>query len=413
MRSVSWWLVALSLTMGLLPSCGGSDDPCGNGALEAGEQCDLGSANSNSPNAACRLDCKPKRCGDAVVDTGETCDDGNNRDGDGCARTCLSNEACGDGIINSASGEECDDTSASCVACQWAATWEQVTLAVSPMAQTGHALTTSAAGVLLTTSVGADAGQTWRFANAAWMRLNSGAPPSIAPTRSFAALAYDKQRERVVLFGGLSSEQNATSETWLWNGTSWTLVSTPAPPARAHHALTYVASSGLVLLFGGQGVTGAFSDTWLWNGATSTWAEAATSTVPTARWGHSMAYDAARDEVVMVSGQTANGPLGDTWLWDGTWSQVLVGGPSARHGAGMAFDAQRSKVVLFGGIAANAALLDDTWEWNGDAWQAQHAIGSPSARAAPLAFDPTTARIVLIGGGAVATETWSCATDSQ
>lgn len=63
---------------------------CGNAKLESGEQCDLGSANSNAPNAACRIDCSNRRCGDGVTDTNfaELCDDGNTADYDGCGATC-------------------------------------------------------------------------------------------------------------------------------------------------------------------------------------------------------------------------------------------------------------------------------------------------------------------------------------
>ncbi|MEM9488105.1 MAG: DUF4215 domain-containing protein [Myxococcota bacterium] len=48
-------------------------------------------------------------CGDGVVDVaaGEECDDGNLDSGDGCEATCLL-PACGDGIVNSGA-EECDD----------------------------------------------------------------------------------------------------------------------------------------------------------------------------------------------------------------------------------------------------------------------------------------------------------------
>lgn len=61
---------------------------CGDGVVEAPELCDLGSANSDAPDAACRRNCRPQRCGDGIVDTGEVCDDRNTVDGDGCAADC-------------------------------------------------------------------------------------------------------------------------------------------------------------------------------------------------------------------------------------------------------------------------------------------------------------------------------------
>ena len=48
-------------------------------------------------------------CGDGVVDEGEVCDDGNNVSGDGCSADCKSNESCGNGIVDTAAGEVCDN----------------------------------------------------------------------------------------------------------------------------------------------------------------------------------------------------------------------------------------------------------------------------------------------------------------
>lgn len=65
---------------------------CGDGFLRAGvEQCDLGAANADTPNAGCRLDCRLPRCGDAIVDDqrGEQCDDGAVTSGDGCSSRCF------------------------------------------------------------------------------------------------------------------------------------------------------------------------------------------------------------------------------------------------------------------------------------------------------------------------------------
>src|SRR5262249_30087937 len=63
------------------------------------------------PNATCRTSCTLARCGDGILDTakGEVCDDGNNTSGDGCAGDCKSLEVCGNGIVDTAKGEQCDD----------------------------------------------------------------------------------------------------------------------------------------------------------------------------------------------------------------------------------------------------------------------------------------------------------------
>ncbi len=64
---------------------------CGDGTIDAGagEECDDGSANSDTTPDACRTDCTLPICGDGVTDTSEDCDDGNTKDFDGCSSICI------------------------------------------------------------------------------------------------------------------------------------------------------------------------------------------------------------------------------------------------------------------------------------------------------------------------------------
>jgi len=61
---------------------------CGNGVVEADEQCDDGAENSDVTVDACRTSCRLAGCGDSVTDSSEACDDGNAWGGDGCTPTC-------------------------------------------------------------------------------------------------------------------------------------------------------------------------------------------------------------------------------------------------------------------------------------------------------------------------------------
>jgi cysteine-rich repeat protein len=79
---------------------------CGNGRLEAGEQCDDGNL---TPGDGCSADCvRDPYCGDGALGAGEAGDDGNNLSGDGCRGDCLSNEMCGNGVVDLHRGEVCD-----------------------------------------------------------------------------------------------------------------------------------------------------------------------------------------------------------------------------------------------------------------------------------------------------------------
>src|SRR6185312_10514465 len=68
-------------------------------------------SNTSVPDGLClRGECIPVGCGDGVVEGNEVCDDGNRNDHDGCSANCDSNETCGNGHVDVAVGEECDDT---------------------------------------------------------------------------------------------------------------------------------------------------------------------------------------------------------------------------------------------------------------------------------------------------------------
>jgi hypothetical protein len=104
---------------------------------------------------------------------------------------------------------------------------------------------------------------------------------------------------------------------------------------------------------------------------------------PSPRYGHAMAYEAARQRVVLFGGSSFVRPrdlyFDDTWEWDGTeWTQIADTGPSEREWPAMVFDSSSERLVLFGGFAPTA-WLGDTWEWSEDAgWVKSQDMGPGS-----------------------------------
>jgi len=81
---------------------------CGDGILDAGEECDDGNLVSTDE---CTATCKNAACGDGIVLMGtEECDDGNAEDGDDCTNGCTA-AVCGDGVLQMGV-EACDDGNA-------------------------------------------------------------------------------------------------------------------------------------------------------------------------------------------------------------------------------------------------------------------------------------------------------------
>jgi len=233
-------------------------------------------------------------------------------------------------------------------------------------------------------------------------------------------MAYDAARQQVVLFGGLTASGGA-SDTWVWDGINWTqksLLNSPKP--RMWHAMAYDAAREQVVLFAGRGLnedgsaTYYDNDTWVWDGVN--WTQKEPANAPPFRFGHAMAYDAAREEVLLSGGRgfNENGSktyYNDSWVWNGTnWSvKGPANQPSQRDYHSMAYDAARQQVVLFGGWNGFSES-NDIWVWDGANWMQESPANSPTSRAFhAMAYDAAHERVVLFGGNygsAVFNDTW-------
>lgn len=220
--------------------------------------------------------------------------------------------------------------------------------------------------------------------------------------RAEHALAYDEARGVTVMFGGAIGSPSA--ETWEWDGTTWLLRSISGPAPRSGHALAYDSRRGVVVLFGGATNTeDGFKyvvDTWEWDG--TTWTLMA-SDGPDPRQGCGLVYDVARSETVLFGGDYYDANFrwtlySDTWSWDGAkWTRLSETGPTGRRNAAMAYDDARERVVLFGGQIGNHDS-PDTWEWDGNSWQQRSSTGPPRRANAALVFDSMRGVSFLYGG---------------
>ncbi len=119
-------MITSSLIVVAFSSCSSDPEPkCGDGAVDQqiGEVCDDGNiVNGDGCSSTCMSD---ETCGNQILDVGESCEDGNTVDGDGCSSSCVSeycgndqpdlNEVCDDG--NTVDGDGCSATCASDETC--------------------------------------------------------------------------------------------------------------------------------------------------------------------------------------------------------------------------------------------------------------------------------------------------------
>jgi hypothetical protein len=202
---------------------------------------------------------------------------------------------------------------------------------------------------------------TWRFRNKHWKRSEAVGPPP----RAEAAVAYDQNRGRIVLFGGYRRTAGVTQrlgDTWEWDGEHWIKVAVDGPTPRNGAAMTYDERRRRIVLFGGPGPS---NETWEWDG--HRWTHLRTGNVP-GRFNPVITYDIQRGAVVRFGGWTGKERVGDTWaLGYSGWSLLDIAGPPARNHAAIAYDRRRRRAVLFGGHDGEN-VFGDTWEWDGATW---------------------------------------------
>jgi hypothetical protein len=190
---------------------------------------------------------------------------------------------------------------------------------------------------------------------------------------------------------------------------SWGQVNPATTPlARSSPSMAYDAARRQVVLFGGETNGGQqLNDTWVWDG--SNWTQKFPAISPPPRFLACVTYDVAHSQIVLFGGSFGNGGvLGDTWVWDGSnWTQKFpANSPSARASSAMAYDDQFQLAVLFGGYTATG-IAGDTWTWDGTNWQHIFPSTNPPARFEHMmAYDALHQQIVMYGGENNLRDTW-------
>jgi hypothetical protein len=256
------------------------------------------------------------------------------------------------------------------------------------------------------------------------------------------------------------------SETWEWDGTSWSLNETARLPGLVDPAMTFDASRGVTVLYGGgppggwgcsTGISPFCGFGSLNNDRTATyeydgvsWTTRRVPGSPPPRVRAAMAWSSASSQVLLFGGR-ATGPaslsiprtgvdpdgppypdnmatdlLNDTWTYDGArWTPVATGttSPPAVEGAQLLYDTRRDVFVLVGGHSAGETppAIDrlGIWEFDGTDWTQKLAPADtaqpPSIRTrygASAFYNPVRQRITIFGG-TVAKLDFCTLTDAQ
>jgi hypothetical protein len=207
--------------------------------------------------------------------------------------------------------------------------------------------------------------------------------------------AYDPADRFGVLAQGYTASGAYPNDTWTFNGTGWTNITSELsvqPPAREQGLMAFDPVDGYFVLFGGFAGATILNDTWSFSGRNWTQLDVGRGPPPTDAPG--LAWDPLLGAVVLY----ANGA---TWTFvHGSWSDRSAeagSGPGARLLPGLGYDAADGLLVLFGGErSAGGTILNDTWVLTTGAWTKVAPGPAPSPRFQPALAD--LGELVLFGG---------------
>jgi len=253
---------------------------------------------------------------------------------------------------------------------------------------------------------------TYNLSNNSWAQ---SAPAQSPPARESPAMAFDSRSGVVVLFGG-DNGSNALNDTWTYDTSSdtWTKKNPASPPAAQmseSYEMVFSDADREMVLFGGG------NQTWTYNVSSNVWARMAADPSPPGRQYHSLAYDSARQVVVLFGGAAGGTARNDTWTYSvaqNLWANVTpAGSPRPRTGHGMAYDSSAGKLVVFSGYDEYGLILNDTWTFDAatSAWSSMGPAPFPNPRCYyGLDFDAAAGETVLFGGASFSwrnEDTWT------
>jgi hypothetical protein len=215
--------------------------------------------------------------------------------------------------------------------------------------------------------------------------------PSGAGPRGGYAAAYDSKRDRVIVFGGLagaSAHPPLANDTWALDLTAmtWThlMPGGTVPATRVAARMAYDADRDRMLLFGGTRNANELDGPGLLDleelsfaaSPDGTWTQLSNGGAgqPTTGWAPAMTVDTQR-KLLLVFGGAANFLTFSNKLYaydlaGSSWHLVTPTGnlPSERIDAQLAYDAARDQLWTFGGHDLGATgILNDTWSAKLDA----------------------------------------------
>lgn len=208
---------------------------------------------------------------------------------------------------------------------------------------------------------------TWTFDSntSTWTRMN---PPNAPSARSRHAMVYDAASDRVILFGGVNYSDSSSlfGDTWAYNynDNTWTALNPTKPPsARRSAAMAYDTESDRVILFGGfarteSGGSQYVRETWVYDYDSNSWTDMDPQTDPPTESIRDMAYHPRLDLTVTPSSRAYDYNRNE-WIDLDPISQL----PGGRLSNGqLEYDPSTERIILWGGTEKKTVVLSQGLE---------------------------------------------------
>jgi hypothetical protein len=219
--------------------------------------------------------------------------------------------------------------------------------------------------------------ETWQWGGSNWADVNTSLPGLTGP----AILGIDAATNQLIMTTGstirTASSVTTVASTWVFDGTKWQQVAaTVSPEQRSATNMAYDPRTGQLVLFGGLSFQDGApfkgrTDTWIWDG--TSWTQRHPAVSPQGGF-DSLVYDPDTQQLLLLEANFVGltKPVQLTmWSWDGVnWHQLHpaalpVYGPDPQ----MTYDSANHQIVLFEGTLDHHDLTPQTWVYQGGTWK--------------------------------------------
>ena len=256
---------------------------------------------------------------------------------------------------------------------------------------------------------GAPSNQVWAL-SATWTLLTPlGTPPS--PREDHTAI-YDPVGDRMIVFGGNGG--TLLNDVWalsLADPPTWTpLATSGTPPSpRRGASVAYDSQRQRMIVFGGATASTVTNDLYTLDLASGAWAPlAASGSAPQPRAYASALYDALADRLLIVGGEDGS-PFGFTVIGS---AQLLLSGTPTWQGTfltndtrgSLVYDSAHNRGLLYGGFVDQIGpVTNQTWAIDLSGFPSASRLVPTAATPTGLAyesavFDPVRNQVVVFGG---------------